>query len=296
MEAKKPAERLDDLRTLPEGWHPTSRIVRAGGIDVHYVRSPATGTQPRPVLLLVHGFLVSSFSWRHQLDALGDRFDVVAPCLKGFGWSERAHGDYSLDALGRFLIDFMDALGIARAHVCGNSLGGALALWLCHHQPERVDRLVLVNSLALTRTLPSVPTPLAGPWMAPLARLFVRPTLARLGLSALAYRGIPVDSAYMAGFRPPFEHPRSVPIALQVARGLPAAVAHVEPILDALQHRTLVVQGVGDRLLSARAGLQIARRVPGARLVSFDGSGHCPHEEEPERFNAVLRDFLDGDG
>ena len=55
-------------------------------------------------------------------------------------------------------------------------------------------------------------------------------------------------------------------------------------------------KGVGDRLLSARAGLQIARRVPGARLVSFDGSGHCPHEEEPERFNAVLRDFLDGDG
>jgi pimeloyl-ACP methyl ester carboxylesterase len=295
-----PTARLDS-----PGWHPLSRVVRvpgppgaeAEGVDTHYVRvGPPIGAAPKPTLLLVHGFLVSSFSWRHQVEALAQDFDVIAPCLMGFGWSERARGDYTLAGLGSFLLRFMDALGVERAHVCGNSLGGALGLWLTHAAPERVERLVLVNALALTETLPGVPPPLASARMAPIARLFVRPTLARLGLQALAYRGIPVDSRYMAGFRPPFEHRASVPIALAVARGLADAAATVEPLLDTLRHPTMVVQGTGDRLLSARAGLRITRRVAGARLVSFDGSGHCPHEEEPERFNEALRCFLVGGG
>ncbi|MEZ4265190.1 MAG: alpha/beta hydrolase [Myxococcota bacterium] len=271
--------------------------VAGPSVDAHYVRvAGPPGATPRPTLLLVHGFLVSSFSWRHQLEALSEHFDVVAPCLVGFGWSERAAGEYSLDALGQFLLSFMDALEIPRAHVCGNSLGGALGLWMAHEAPQRVDRLVLVNSLALADGVPDLPAQLVRPWMAPIARLFVRPTLARLGLQALAYRGIPVDSSYLAGFRPPFEDPRSIPIALQVARGLPAAALRVDSLLGGLRHETLVVQGTGDRLLSARSGLHIARRIPDARLVSFDASGHCPHEEEPERFNALMRSFLVGGG
>lgn len=293
------------LPLSPLGWHGSSRVVCVDAppgsglspVDTHYVRvAGPPGAQTRPTLLLIHGFLVSSFSWRHQIEALGAEFDVIAPCLMGFGWSERPAGDYSLDALGRFLLRFMDALAIPRAHVCGNSLGGALGLWMAHEAPERVERLVLVNSLALAGGLPDLPTQLTSPWVAPLARLFVRPTLARIGLQALAYRGIPVDSGYLAGFRPPFEDPRSVPIALEVARGLPAAAAHVDSLLEGLRHETLVVQGTGDRLLSARSGLKIARRIPDARLVSFDGSGHCPHEEEPERFNALMRSFLVGGG
>jgi pimeloyl-ACP methyl ester carboxylesterase len=299
------AEPVSTPAQSPLGWHAASRVVRVDGVpalgvspvDAHYVRmSGPPGAEARPTLLLVHGFLVSSFSWRHQLEALSQHFDVVAPCLVGFGWSERAVGDYSLDALGGFLLRFMDALEIPRAHVCGNSLGGALGLWMAHAAPERVERLVLVNPLALSSGVPDLPTSLTGPWMAPIARLFVRPTLARVGLQALAYRGIPVDSGYLAGFRPPFEDPRTVPIALQVARGLAAAAARVDSLLDGLRHETLVVQGTGDRLLSATTGLKIARRIPDARLVSFDGSGHCPHEEEPERFNAMMRSFLVGGG
>lgn len=299
--SRPPVAVVKPLPPRPLGWHAASRVVRVEGplgaglspVDTHYVRlAGPPDSEPRPTLLLIHGFLVSSFSWRHQIEALGTQFDVVAPCLMGFGWSERAVGDYTLDALGRFLLRFMDALGIERAHVCGNSLGGALGLWMAHAAPERVDRLVLVNSLALAGGVPELPAQLTSPWVAPIARLFVRPTLARLGLRALAYRGIPVDSGYLAGFRPPFEDPRSIPIALQVARGLPAAAAHVDALLDGLPHETLVVQGTGDRLLSAKTGLKIARRLPAARLVSFDASGHCPHEEEPERFNALMRSFL----
>ncbi|MGM0577247.1 MAG: alpha/beta fold hydrolase [Myxococcota bacterium] len=273
------------------GWHPRSRWTAVDGALAHYVRTGPPGDDA-PALVLVHGFLVSSFSWRFNLEPLSRDFDVIAPCQKGFGWSERPHGGYDLESLGRFVLGVLDRLEVERAHLCGNSLGGAIALWIARNAPERVHRLVLVNSLAVASSLPRVPTLLKAPWMAPFYRPFVRPTLARLGLQTLAYRRLRVDSRYMEGFRPPFESRHAVPTALAVARKLEAMVEEVEGFLPEIPHHTLVAWGTKDLLLSARAAPEIVRRMPDARLVTFPHAGHCPHEEEPERFNRMVRAFL----
>jgi pimeloyl-ACP methyl ester carboxylesterase len=273
------------------GWHPASRFTTVGGDRCHYLDvGPADGE----VLVLLHGIAVSSWAWRFNLDALSKRFRVIAPCQRGFGWSTRDSERASVAGLARFVWGLLDQLGIERASLCGNSLGGAVTLWSAQHYPERVDRLILVNPAALVSQLPwrLLHSQLSA--LAPVYRSVVGKTLMRTGLRMLAYRGLPVDSTYMAGFWTPWSAPGAMKSLLAVARGLPASIREVDDNLDQVEQPTLIVWGELDGLLSVSGGHALAQRIPHARLILFDRSGHCPHEEEPARFNAVVTRFVDG--
>ncbi len=274
------------------GWHGRSRTQQVAGLDTHYVRARPPGRPDAPTLVLLHGFLVSSWAWRFNIGPLARRFSVLAPCQPGFGWSDRPRSPLTIPRLGRHLLDLLDALGIEQAHVCGNSLGGAVALWTALNAPDRVDRLVLVNALALPHSLPKIDRLAHAPGLAPIIRFFVRPTVARVGLQALAYRGLAVDSTYLAGFRAPWRARHSARAAVRVARGLRPGAEQIERELHRVSQPTLVCWGTGDRLLGGHTGHALAGRIPGARLVTFPSCGHCPHEEAPHRFNTVVERFL----
>lgn len=273
------------------GWHPASRFADVDGVEAHYVRlgppESAAGT-----VVLLHGFLVSSFAWRRNLEPLARRYDVIAPCQKGFGWSGNPPGDYGLASLGRFVLGLLDRLEVEKAHLVGNSYGGAVSLWLAAHAPERFDRLVLVNPYALPGSLASHPRAALLDAFAPLYRFAVTPTVARLGLQLLAYRGLLVDGDYLAGFGAPFERERAVHTALAVARGFDDAARELEALLPEIAHPTLVVWGTADLLLKPWAGPRLAKALPNARLVTLPGLGHCAHEEDPERFHDLAFGFL----
>jgi len=275
-----------------DGWHQASRFTRIGGAPCHYVDLGPRAGEP---VVLIHGIAVSSWAWRHNLEALARDFRVVAPCQKGFGWSGRGRGDYSVGGLARFILGLLDELGIERAHLCGNSLGGAVSLWIAEHHPERVGRLALVNPAALRRQRPWRLLRTQIPALGPVYRRLIGPTLMRAGLVALAYRNLAVDSRYMAGFWTPFEARGSIQTLLAVARHLPASLAEIDRLLPGVPHEVLVVWGERDGILPVRGGHELARRLARARLVIFEDSGHCPHEEEPARFNSLLTAFFRGD-
>ena len=119
--------------------------VLADGCRLSYaVEGPAAA----PVLLLSNALGTTRDLWRSQLAALTPAFRVVRYDTRGHGESESPPGEYTLDRLGRDALAVLDAVGAARAHVCGVSLGGLTAMWLGLHAPERVDRLVLANTAA----------------------------------------------------------------------------------------------------------------------------------------------------
>jgi pimeloyl-ACP methyl ester carboxylesterase len=99
-----------------------------------------------PVLLLVHGITSSSRTWREVMPALAEDFDVIAPDLPGHGRSGKPRGDYSLGAYASGLRDLLVVLGVRSATVVGHSLGGGIAMQFAYQFPERVERLVLVDS------------------------------------------------------------------------------------------------------------------------------------------------------
>jgi len=252
------------------------------------------GPRDASALVMIHGIGVSSWAWRNNVDVLAADHRVVAICQKGHGWSGRDKSGYTLADLSRFVWATLDVLGVRAATFIGNSLGGAVSMYTAIHAPERVTRLVLVNAAAHAEQRPFglLKTQVAA--LAPVYRALLGPTLFRIPLRVLAYRGLPIDRDYMAGFWAPFEVAGSMRTLLAVARQLASSLADLEARLHEITQPTVIVWGEDDGVLPVGSAYRLQRQIPGARLVLFPGVGHCPQEEAPERFNALVQSFVQG--
>jgi pimeloyl-ACP methyl ester carboxylesterase len=103
------------------------------------------GTGPE-ALLLIHGMAGSSETWRAVIPQLSRRYRVVAPDLLGHGQSAKPRGDYSLGAFAVWLRDLLDELGVTRATIVGQSLGGGVAMQFVYQHPDYCQRLILISS------------------------------------------------------------------------------------------------------------------------------------------------------
>ncbi len=123
--------------------------VDVGGIRTNYHRS---GSGPTVVLVHGSGPGVSAWAnWRLTIPALAERFDVIAPDVVGFGFTDRPEGfHYSLAAWREHLLGLVDALGVERFSVVGNSFGGGLAISMAVHAPERIEKLVLMGACGVS--------------------------------------------------------------------------------------------------------------------------------------------------
>ncbi len=270
-------------------WHPRGRYVEVEGERVHCVD---VGDGP-PVLLL-HGFLHSSFTWRETLRALAPHHRVLAPDLRGFGWSDRRAGDYTSAGLARWLDRVLVALGVRRlAAAIGNSLGGAVLLELALSRPDHAGHLVLVSPLAAPLRVPALPFRLLG-WrgLSPLFRLTAgNPAFVRAALRRTAYRGCEVDAEVLSGFAP-LARTGSHAAACAVAGSLWRGSLALSRRLSGLQAPTTLVWGERDGVLPLRYGRAVAALLPQARFEVLPGCGHCPQEEQPQRFHALLGEVL----
>ncbi|RMG51811.1 MAG: alpha/beta hydrolase, partial [Acidobacteria bacterium] len=124
--------------------------IKAGEINTHYYDAGEGD-----VVVLIHGGGAGADAWGNWkgcLPRLAERFRVVAVDMVGFGQTEKpdpARFEYSQEARVRHIIDFLEALGVGRVHVVGNSMGGATALGVCMRRPDLVDKLVLMGSAGL---------------------------------------------------------------------------------------------------------------------------------------------------
>ncbi len=263
------------------------------GVRAHAVvleaRKPAHGSTN---LLLLHGIAQSSWAWRKNLEALSEHHRVIALCQKGHGWSGRVDKELDIPSLSTFVLGAMDRLELERAAFIGSSLGGGVSLWTSLTSPQRVDKLVLVNPAS---HLSQLPWPLLRSQvhaLAPVYRALIGPTLLRIPLATIAYRNLPIDRDYMAGFWAPFTERGSMRSLVATARALPGAIDALDQRLHEVTHPTLIIWGERDGLLSAATAHRLARRIPSSRLVLIPEAGHCPHEETPDRFNELVLGFV----
>jgi pimeloyl-ACP methyl ester carboxylesterase len=254
-----------------------------------------------PAVLFIHGLLGSSRSWEHLVDSVGTDHRVVAPDLFGHGASAKPRGDYSLGAQAATLRDLLDRLAIDRVTLVGHSLGGGIAMQFCYLFPERVERLVLVSSGGLGREvsplLRSATLP-AAEWVLPLiASRWVRGRAEAVG-RALTGRGWRAGSDLTEAWRG-FT-------SLADADSRRAFLATVRSVIDpggqtvtAREHLpmatsvpTLLVWGAKDRIIPSWHAVTAQAGFPGCRVEIFERAGHFPHLAEPERFEALLADFV----
>lgn len=253
------------------------------------------------VVLFLHGLLGSHRNWAHLIGRINDNHRVIVPDLFGHGQSAKPAGDYSLGAHAATMRDLLDRLGIERITLVGHSLGGGIAMEFYYLFPARVDRLVLVASGGLGRevnpVLRSATLPLAE-WVLPViaSRWMVsRAEAAGRVMSKMGWKPGSDITAIWQGFTS-LGNGDSRRAFLATTRavidpGGQTVSAH-DYLPDALPIPTLIVWGSRDRMIPAWHAIRAQQSIPDSRLELFEGAGHFPHLDQPDRFAAVLRDFI----
>lgn len=255
-----------------------------------------------PVVLLVHGIAGTADQWADVAPILADEYTVVAPDLLGHGQSAKPVGDYSLGAYAVSLRDLLVVLGHRRATIVGHSLGGGIAMQFAYEYPVFAERLVVVSSGGLGRevhpilraaTLPGAE--LVLPLLAHERVLgvggAVGQVLARLGLRAgpdIAEMARGYASLGDAEARAAFLHTVRAVIDYTGQRVNASDRLYLTSLLP-----SLIVWGRRDPLIPATHGEIAHGQMPGSRLEIFEEAGHFPHLDDPIRFAAVLREFLE---
>ena len=237
--------------------------------------------------------------WERNVEALAAHHVVLAVDLMGFGLTDKPGGeDYGLPRLARFVLDFLSAVGVARAHLAGNSLGGRLALECAIAAPARVASLLLVDPAGvdgpdtlLEFRLATVPL---------LGELLTRPNAIgtrMLWNKAFANPGPFVTDAMvqtkLALARQPGAHAAFLKtlrsfVGLRGFRPQPLAALHAA--LPRIHAPALAIWGREDRFVPPAHAQALRRLLPGVQVELWDDCGHAPQVECAERFNeAALR-------
>jgi pimeloyl-ACP methyl ester carboxylesterase len=272
------------------------QLVRIHGHDVAY-RTAGEG----PVVVLIHGIAGSSATWSRVMPSLAERHTVVAPDLLGHGESAKPRGDYSLGAYASGVRDLLAVLGHDRASFVGHSLGGGIAMQLAYQFPERCERLVLVGSGGLGREVGTLLKVLSAPGME-----YVLPLVLTRGLH---------DAAATVGRFVGRSGVRANSLLQEIwdsysrltdASAQRAFVHTIRAVIDPYGQRvsardrlylaaevpTLIVWGARDRVIPVAHAHVAHELIPGSRLEIVEDAGHFVPLERPERFVAVLDDFL----
>ena len=247
-----------------------------------------------PPILLVHGLLGFSFSWRYLIPWLAARAEIFAIDLLGTGYSDRApHLDFSLAASGQRLLQFITAKTNGPVDLLGTSHGGAVSLRMATLAPERIKRLILVapvNPWAPRgrRLAPFLSNPLIAP-------LFVRivPHMRHHYFRRLFADKSRIVPGTFDGYATPLEMPGSYEYGVSILRTWNRDLAELKSALSRISHiPTLLVWGDRDGAVSPTSAEPLRQNFQHCNVVMMKGVGHLPYEEMPDEFNRVVTDFV----
>lgn len=267
---------------------PATRYLVIGGTTL---RIRDTGPMQAPALILLHGFGSSLETWEPWAQALGSRYRVVRLDLPGCGLSmPDPTGDYS-DARSMALVAaLMDRLGIARATLIGNSMGGRIAWRFAAAHPERVSKLVLISPDGFASPgfrygeAPRVP-PVLG-----LMQYFLPRALLRMNLEAAYADPARLGDAVVERYYDLLLAPGNRHAMLERMRQ--SVLEDPVPWLRRIMAPTLLIWGRQDRLIPFANAADYLASLPNAVLVSFPDLGHVPQEEAPAESLAPVETFL----
>ena len=254
-----------------------------------------------PALILIHGLMGYSFSWRFTIPALAPYATIYAIDNLGAGLSTANEGiDCTVRATAERVLQFVDALGIKNFDLLGTSHGGGVAIMVAaicaeRHDP-RLQRLILVA--------PVNPWSPHGKRLAPFVgsefgSLLFRNTIERwrsldyLWLRRLFGDGAKIPPDSLDGYRVPVFKNHGFRHAGHIVRNWTADLAELESALPQIRdYPTLLVWGTLDRAVDFQSAERLRQNFRDVRLVAFNGVGHLPYEEAPDDFNRALVAFL----
>lgn len=249
-------------------------------------------------LLLIHGFGAGIWVWEKQIDFLSQFYRVVALDLIGHGYSDRPKIEYRPQTYISFFKDFMEGAGIDQATLIGNSMGGGVAWATALFFPEKVKRLILIDSVP-----PDVLDQVRNPSFKVLAAVRNIPLFPYLLISGRNRHSIRQVLCECI-LEPKLLTPEVVNRQWEITRFkgttwvLYSTLKHAEeakpmkPSLSSLKHPTLLIWGEKDQIFPPSVGEALSQSIPNSIFKIIKGSGHIPMWEKPEEVNPIILQFL----
>ncbi|MBP7687388.1 MAG: alpha/beta hydrolase [Thermoflexales bacterium] len=272
-------------------------FVQAGDTRVYYEKAGA-GDVP---IVLVHGFGASSFSWRNNLRPIAEAgYTVYAPDMRGFGLSDKSwDGTMAHAAQADRLAAFMDAVGIDRAVLAGNSMGGNIIAHFALKYPDRVRGLIFVDAAIFT----------GAPNAAVVSTILEFPPIRRWGQHAVRFlladdtrNADTIKSAWydpaklsddvLIGYRRALRTPDWDLGLLAMSRD--SGQNDISGRLAEITAPTLIIWGEHDTWINPANGPRLQQAIADSKLIVIPQAGHVPHEEQPEEFNQLVIEFVGG--
>ncbi len=270
-----------------------SHFVNVDGARIHYQEF---GDASHPTILLIHGYTASLFVWKTTAPMLADAgFHVVALDLLGFGYSDKPSSfDYSIASQARVVARFMNRLGLGRVTVVGSSYGGAVAAILALDYSERVEKLVLVDTVCNDNLrnhpiLKLAAIPVIGEALTPFlvdSRAFQRYRMR--GTLAKENHNLITDER-VEGILRPLTAADAHHSLLATSRAWSAG--RIEEDAYLINQPTLIVWGEDDKVIPAEDGHKLHESILNSRFVILKNCGHVPQEERSDLFADLVTEF-----
>lgn len=262
---------------------PADKWATVFGAKIHYLEAGSG-----PVVILIHGLGGNTTNWAPTIAPLAQKYRVIVPDQIGFGKSDKPMLNYRVATLVDFLDGFYKQIGIQKASLVGNSLGGFTAAAFAIAHPEKVDKLVLVDAAGFAVTGDLDPRVLNG--LNPSTRQQVKDLISLIFYNKTMFTSDASVDAFLASRVTAGDQYTVQRFIDSIGRG--------DDVLDgklgAIKQPTLIIWGREDGLTPLAMGERFKKEIGGAGLVVIDKCGHVPQLEKSAEFNAALMKFLAG--
>jgi pimeloyl-ACP methyl ester carboxylesterase len=291
-------ERKPNLRTVRE-LVPTLQYR-----TIHGYRRAFRVAGSGPAILLIHGIGDNSTTWSTVQSKLAQRFTVIAPDLLGHGKSDKPRADYSVAAYANGMRDLLSVLDIERVTVVGHSLGGGVAMQFAYQFPQLVERLILIGAGGVTKdvniALRIASVPLGSEALAVLRLPLVLPALqviGRIGGALFGSTGVGRDIPDVLRILEDLPEPTASSAFARTLRAVVDWRGQVVTMLDRCYLTESVpvqlIWGSRDSVIPVAHARMAHAAMPGSQLEVFEGSGHFPFHDDPDRFVELVEKFID---
>jgi len=250
-------------------------------------------------ILCLHGLGANLYSWRNFIKPFSQSHQLILVDLKGFGKSPKpASASYSIDEKADEIYQFIIKENLTRLTLIGNSLGGGVALMaairLSENDPDRLSRLVLIDSAGDKTAIPTYIKLMQSFLGGPLVYLTPSSIAARMTLRVCYHDHSKFTRKDVIAYASPFADKNGKYALLQTSRNcIPANFDEVLARVKNIRVPTLIIWGRQDAVIPLRVGESLHRLIPQSALEIIEDCGHVPQEEKPAETIALIQKFLD---
>lgn len=265
------------------------------GIDVYFEEYKSESEQSAPVIILLHGFLSSSFSFRKLIPLLENDFHVISIDIPPFGKSGKSRKfRYSYDNMAKTVIDLLDHLSVDHIYAAGHSMGGQIVMNMMLQRPDIIKKAVLLGSSGY---LPKAKIPFIIASYIPFFDRYVKHYLGKTGvmgnLKNVVFDRALIDEMMVDGYTEPFNNN-------DIYHALRLMLRHREgdlpkDLIESIDTPCLLLWGKHDRIVPLSIGKQLANDLPNSKLIILQNAGHLLPEELPNEVYNEIHTYLIND-